>query len=72
MQTYGANYTLMDNAKIDSCKVAAAQLVGNGAQAVVGVEAPAQLEAHLARSEVDLVVDHQDLLGRHTVGAGQL
>ena len=42
------------------------------AQAVVGVEAPAQLEAHLARSEVDLVVDHQDLLGRHAVGAGQL
>ena len=48
------------------------ELVSDGTQAVVSVEAATQLELDLACGQVHLVVDHEDLLRAYMVGTRQL
>ena len=48
--------------ELDAREVAAAELVGDGAKSVVGVQAAAELDLYLSRRQVDLIVYDEDLL----------
>ena len=60
------------DAGADAAEVAAAHLVDDGAQAVVTGMASAHLDAHVTGGNVELVVDHEQLLGLDFVLAAEL
>ena len=60
------------DAGADTAKVAAAHLVDDGAQAVVTGMASAHLDAHVTGGNVELVVNHEQLLGLDLVLAAEL
>lgn len=60
------------DAGADAAEVAAAHLVDDGAQAVVASMAAAHLNAYVASGNIELVVDHEQLLGLDLVLAAEL
>ena len=60
------------DAGADAAKVAAAHLVDDGTQAVVAGMAAAHLDAHVAGGNIELVMDHEQLLGLDLVLAAEL
>ena len=56
----------------DAGEVAGSELVGNGAQTVMGVQSASELHTDQACSEIDLVMHHKDLDGQDVMGAREL
>ena len=60
------------DAGADAAKVAAAHLVDDGAQTVVAGMAATHLDANIAGRDIELVVDHEQLLGLDLILAAEL
>ena len=60
------------DAGADTAKVATAHLVDDGAQAVVAGMAAANLDAHVASGNIELIVNHEQLFGLDLVLAAEL